>query len=188
MLIWILLGSATLLALIFIAWAISTYNRLVAGREGVKAGWAQIDVLLKRRHDLIPNLVETVKGYASHESKTLEAVIAARGAAVSSRGDAKQASAAEGQLSGALGRLLALQESYPDLKANSNFMQLQTELASTEGMIATQRNSYNNGVQGFNTEVQQFPTNILAGIFGFATQPFFEIQDPVIRDAPKVQF
>src|SRR6266516_6606203 len=164
---------------VIILWAIVSYNRLVTLREQVRAGWAQIEVLLKRRHDLIPNVVETVKGYAAHERGTLEAVINARDAAVAARSSPDPASLAqaEGQLSGALRQLFALSEAYPDLKANTNFMDLQRELANTENQIGSQRQQYNALVAQYNASVLSFPNSILAGPFGFTPQPFFEIQD-----------
>src|SRR3954462_12284932 len=172
---------------VLVIWAISGYNGMVSLREQVRSAWAQIDVVLKRRYDLIPNLVETVKGYAAHERGTLEAVIAARNTAVAASDPATR-SQAEGQLSGALRQLFAVAEAYPDLKANQNFMQLQGELASTENQIASYRQSYNGVVQRYNTSVMSFPNNILAGPFGFAPQPFFEIQDAAQREAPVVKF
>lgn len=183
----IIAGALLLLVLVIALWVMGAYNRLVNLREGVRTGWSQIDVLLKRRHDLIPNLVETVKGYAGHESKTLEAVIAARNQAVSARGVESQGQA-EGMLTQALGRLFAVSEAYPDLKANQNFMQLQTELAQTENSISGQRQTYNNTVQGYNTQVQVFPTNLIAGPFGFTVAPFFELTTPSEREAPAVKF
>jgi LemA protein len=171
-----------------VLWAIFSYNRLVALREQVRSGWAQIDVLLKRRHDLIPNLVETVKGYAAHESGTLERVIAARNAAVAVSGNPAQASQAEGALSGALRQVFALSEAYPDLKANSNFTELQRELANTENQISQQRQGYNALVASYNTAMLSFPNNLVAGPFGFTAQPFFEIQDAAQREVPQVKF
>jgi LemA protein len=184
--IWIVLIVGGVLVL----WAIFSYNRLVSLREQVRAGWAQIDVLLKRRHDLIPNVVETVKGYAAHEKGTLEAVINARNAAVAARSGSDPASLAqaEGQLSGALRQLFALSEAYPDLKANTNFMDLQRELANTENQIGGQRQQYNALVAQYNTSLMSFPTNLMAGPFGFTAQPFFEIQDAAQREAPQVKF
>lgn len=173
--------------IIFALWAISVYNRMVQLKVSVPAGWAQIDVVLKRRHDLIPNLVETVKGYATHEKETLERVIAARNQAASAQGP-QQASAAEGALSGALRQLFALSEAYPDLKANTNFLQLQGELASTENQIGSMRNAYNSSVQAYNTYIMMVPNNLIAGPFGFTPAQFFEIQDPVQREAPTVKF
>jgi LemA protein len=182
--LWIVLIAGGLVVL----WAIFSYNNLVRLREQVRAAWAQIDVLLKRRHDLIPNLVETVKGYAAHESGTLERVIAARNAAVAVSGNPAQASQAEGQLSGALRQLFALSEAYPDLKANTNFSELQRELANTENQISGQRQGYNSIVAAYNTSMLSFPNNLIAGPFGFTAQPFFEIQDAAQREAPQVKF
>ena len=183
----IIAGAILLFVLVVALWVMSAYNRLVSLRETVRTGWSHIDVLLKRRHDLIPNLVETVKGYAAHESQTLEAVIAARNQAVSARGVESQGQA-EGMLTQALGRLFALSEAYPDLKANTNFLQLQSELASTENSIAGQRQAYNGTVQAYNTQIQVFPTNLIAGPFGFTVAPFFELTTPGEREAPAVRF
>jgi LemA protein len=182
------LWIALLVLGVIVIWAIFSYNRLVSLREQVRAGWAQIDVLLKRRHDLIPNLVETVKGYAAHERDTLERVINARNAAVAARGSPSQISMAEGALSGALRQLFALAEAYPDLKANTNFSELQRELANTENQISHQRQQYNVLVAAYNTSMLSFPNNLLAGPFGFTTQPFFEIQDAAQRETPQVKF
>ena len=181
--LWIILGLIVLLA----AFAAVSYNRLVAMRERVKAAWSQIDVFLKRRHDLIPNLVETVKGYATHERQTLTNVIAARNAAVAAP-DLKSSVKAENQLSGSLRQLFAVAESYPELKANANFSQLQSELSSTEDEIASRRAGYNEQVRSYNTAVMSFPNNFLAGPLGFAAEPFFEVQDPGQREAPAVKF
>ena len=181
--LWIVLGVVVLIVL----WAIVSYNSLVSLREQVRAAWAQIDVVLKRRHDLIPNLVETVKGYAAHEKDTLERVIAARNAAVAAP-SAGASIAAEGALTGALRQLFAVAEAYPDLKANQNFMQLQSELAATENQISGFRQGYNSTVQRYNTSILSFPANLLAGPFGFTAQPFFEIQDAAQREAPAVRF
>lgn len=188
-LIIILIVLAVLLIPVIIIglWAVSAYNKLVTLRESVRAGWSQIEVLLKRRHDLIPNLVETVKGYASHESETLENVIAARNQAVSAQGVESQGRA-EGHLSAALGRLMAVAEAYPDLKANQNFSQLQAELTDTENGLAGQRQAYNNTVQRYNQTVQSVPTNFIAGPFGFTQQPFFEVTSEAEREAPTVKF
>ncbi len=168
-------------------WAIGIYNTLARGRVGVQGAWADIDVQLKRRHDLIPNLVETVKGYAKHEREALEAVIAVRARAVSA-GPIDEKIAAEGGLSAALGRLMAVAEAYPDLKANTNFMQLQGELTSTENIISGARNGYNNAAGGYNQTLVQFPTNLVAGLFGFKAMPFFEVTDAAERNAPQVKF
>lgn len=180
-------GALVLLGIGIALWAIGVYNTLARGRVGVQGAWADIDVQLKRRHDLIPNLVETVKGYAKHEREALEAVIAARARAVSA-GPIDEKIAAEGGLSAALGRLMAVAEAYPDLKANTNFMQLQGELTSTENVIGAARGGYNNAAGGYNQTLVQFPTNILAGIFGFKAMPFFEVTDAAERNAPQVKF
>ena len=168
-------------------WLIGMYNGLVRLKNQVKNAWAQIDVQLKRRHDLIPNLVETVKGYAGHEKTTLENVVQARSKAVSAQGVGAQAQA-EGELSSALGRLMVVVEQYPDLKANQNFLSLQEELASTENRIGFSRQYYNDEVMQYNTRIQSVPTNIVAGMFAFAQEEFFEIEDQAAREAPKVQF
>ncbi|MBI1357323.1 MAG: LemA family protein [Acidobacteria bacterium] len=175
----------TLLA-VFGVWLAAGYNSLVALRNIVKNAWAQIDVQLERRHDLIPNLIETVKGYAAHERETLDAVIRARSAAISAKGVAEQ-SQAEEQLSGVLGRLMLVVEQYPELKANQNFLALQEELTSTENRIGFARQAYNDAVMGFNTQAQSFPLNLIAGAFHFGEQPFFEIDGPE-REAPQVSF
>lgn len=169
------------------AFGIGTYNKLIDLRNRVKNAWAQIDVQLKRRADLIPNLVETVKGYASHESGTLEKVIQARNQAIGASSPQERAQA-ENQLSGALRQLFALSESYPDLKANTNFMQLQTQLEQTEDKISYMRQSYNDVVQMYNTAIQQFPANIVAGITGFTPADSFIVEDQAVREAPKVDF
>lgn len=179
----VVLGVGFLLLLYFIA----VYNGLVRLRNEVKNAWAQIDVQLKRRHDLIPNLVETVKGYAGHEKGTLDAVVQARTRAVSAQGVATQ-SRAEGELSQALGRLLMLVESYPDLKANQNFLALQEELSSTENRIGFARQYYNDSVMKYNTRIQTFPPNIVAGMCGFGESEFFELQDAAQREVPQVKF
>jgi LemA protein len=169
-------GLVCVLLVVLVAWAAITYNRLVRLRNQVDASWAQIDVQLKRRYDLIPNLVETVKGYAAHERGTLDAVVAARGnamAAAQTPGLADRAEA-ENVLTQTLGRLFALAEAYPDLKANQNFAALQAELANTEDKIAYARQFFNSAVQTFNTAVQTLPTNIIAGAGGFRTRDFFQ--------------
>jgi LemA protein len=180
-------GGLVLLAIGLAVWAIGVYNRLAAGRVGVQGAWADIDVQLKRRHDLIPNLVETVKGYAKHEREALEAVIAARARAVSA-GPIDDKIAAEGGLTQALGRLMAVAEAYPDLKANANFQQLQGELTSTENIISRARSGYNGAAGGYNQTLVVFPTNVLAGIFGFKAMPFFELDSAAERVAPQVKF
>ncbi len=182
----IVVGGIVVLVLF---WFIGIYNGLVAIRNEVKNAWAQIDVQLKRRHDLIPNLVETVKGYASHEKETLDAVISARAKAVNVAGGgaAKQVQA-EGELSQALGRLMMIAEAYPDLKANTNFLSLQEELTSTENKISFARQYYNDSVMKYNTRIQTFPQNVVAGMFGFSEEAFFEIEDAAQREAPQVKF
>jgi LemA protein len=180
----LLVVPIALIILLFVTF----YNRLVRLREQVRGTWAQIDVMLKRRYDLIPNLVETVKGYASHEKETLERVIAARNQAVTATSSPSQAAQAEGVLSGALRQMFALSEAYPDLKANQNFLQLQGELGNTENQISQQRQAYNSIVAQYNTAVMGFPGNLMAGMFGFTPQPFFEVQDVAQREAPQVKF
>ena len=180
-------GGLVHLAVVLAVWVIGIYNRLAAGRVGVQGAWADIDVQLKRRHDLIPNLVETVKGYAKHEREALEAVIAARARAVSA-GPIDDKIAAEGGLTQALGRLMAVAEAYPDLKANANFQQLQGELTSTENIIGRARSGYNGAAGGYNQTLVVFPTNIVAGLFGFKQMPFFELDSAAERVAPQVKF
>jgi LemA protein len=166
-----------------------TYNGLVRLRNQVKNAWAQIDVQLKRRHDLIPNLVETVKGYASYERETLEAVTNARNLAQQAVGKGVGSQAkAEGELSGALSKLLAVVENYPDLKANQNYLALQEELTSTENKISFSRQYYNDSVLGYNNKVQMVPSNIVAGMTGFKLGEFFEVTVGAEREVPKVSF
>jgi len=169
---------------------VGIYNGLVGLRNQVKNAWAQIDVQLKRRRDLIPNLVETVKGYMEHERGTLEAVTQARNLAQSLSGGANVANIAkaEGALSSALSRLLAVVENYPDLKANQNFLALQEELTSTENKISFSRQYYNDSVLRYNNKTQMFPSNIIAGISGFKPGEFFEVTAPEEREAPRVSF
>lgn len=174
-------------AVILVLWFFSTYNSLIGMRNQVKNAWAQIDVQLKRRHDLIPNIIETVKGYAKHERETFDAVTKARTAAVQANGVAAQAKA-EGELSGVLSRLLAIAEAYPELKANQNFLALQEELASTENKIAFSRQAYNDQVMRYNTRIQIIPANIVAGIGGFNASDLFELKDEAQREAPSVKF
>ncbi len=188
------------LALIVAAvlFAISIYNRLIAGRNRFKNAFAQIDVQLTRRHDLIPNLVETAKGYIKHERETLEAVTNARNLAVAGLKAAskdptdpaamKQLAQAEQGLSGALGRLFALSESYPDLKANQNMMQLSEELTTTENKVAFARQAYNDSVMQYNTLRESFPNNFFAGWFNFQQAELLEIEDEAKREVPKVTF
>jgi len=170
---WILLGLVALVLL----WAIVSFNRLVAHRNRVDNGWSQIDVQLKRRADLIPNLVETVKGYAEHERELFEHVAEARAQAASAQGVERQAEA-ENVLTAGLRRLFAVAERYPELKANENFLALQEELTATESKIAYARQFYNDQVQRLNTLIQQFPTSVIAGAFRFAARPYFRIDEP----------
>ena len=169
-------------------WAMGVYNGLVRKRNHVDEAWADVETQLKRRYDLIPNLVETVKGYAAHEKETLEAVIQARNAAASPHATPESAAKADNMLTGALRQLFAVSERYPDLKANQNFMQLQQELSATEDRIQAQRSVYNTQVKGYNIAVETFPANLVAGIFGFDKREFFEIEDEAQREAPQVTF
>jgi LemA protein len=190
----VLLGIVVVAVMI----VVGMYNGLVTLRNRYKNAFSQIDVQLKRRYDLIPNLVEVAKGYIKHERETLEAVVAARNAAYSAGqqaarnpGDPTAMSAlggAEGQLTGALGRLFAVAEAYPDLKANQNMMALQEELASTENKIAFARQAYNDSVMVYNTKREVFPTSIIAGMFNFQEAHLFEVEQPTEREAPKVSF
>jgi len=174
---------------VLLIWFILMYNGLVRLRNQVSNSWAQIDVQLKRRHDLIPNLVETVKGYMQHERGTLEAVTNARNLAQQAVGGGVGAqSKAEGELSSALSRLLAVVENYPDLKANQNFLALQEELTSTENKISFSRQFYNDSVLKFNNKTQMFPSNAVAGMTGFKAGEFFEVEVAAEREAPKVSF
>ena len=199
------MNTLTVVALVLVVlvvlglfWLIGAYNRLVTLRNRFKNAWAQIDVQLKRRYDLIPNLVETAKGYLQHERGTLEAVIAARNAAVQASGRVganpadpeamKALIAAEGTLTGTLGRLFALAEAYPDLKANQTMAQLMEELTSTENKIAFARQAYNDAVMVYNTQRESFPSNLVAGMFNFGPAELFQIQKPEEREAPKVSF
>jgi len=195
------MGTGTILLIIFVGiilFGVGLYNRLVAARNGYKNAFAQIDVQLTRRHDLIPNLVETAKGYMAHEKETLEAVINARNAAVSGLSNAKtdptnpeamkQLGQAEQGLSGALGRLFALSESYPDLKANENMMQLSEELTTTENKVSFARQAFNDAVMMYNNLQEQFPSNFIANWFQFSPAELLEIEDEVKREVPKVEF
>jgi LemA protein len=182
---WIVLGAIALLVI----WVIILYNGLVAMRQRVNQAFADVDVQLKQRHDLVPNLVETVKGYASHERGTLEAVVQARNAAMAAQGPAQMAQA-ENMLSGALRQLFALSEAYPDLKANQNFQQLQMELSDLENKIAAARRFFNNAVQEYNTGIQQFPAVLIAGPTGFTQKEFFDLgtDRATVGQAPQVKF
>lgn len=176
-------------------WAVTGYNGLVSGEEKVKAAWSQVENVYQRRLDLIPNLVATVKGYAQHEQGTLESVVAARSKATQISVDPNRLTEesiaefqeAQGEIGAALGRLLAISENYPDLKANQNFMELQAELAGTENRIATERRKYNESARAYNTMVRRFPRNILASMFGFSQKGYFESDDNAAA-APKVEF
>lgn len=175
------------IGLLLIFWVIGMYNGLVRLRNQMKNAWSQIDVQLKRRCDLIPNLIETVKGYMTHERETLEAVTRMRSQAMGAT-NVDDRIRAEAGLSGALGRLMVVVEQYPDLKANQNFLSLQEELSSTENKISFSRQFYNDGVMGYNTKIEVFPDNIIAGMFQFKRGAFFEIEDKAQREAPKVKF
>jgi LemA protein len=195
-----MVGFLVLLAIVVVVvlWVVSLYNRLVGSRNGYKNAFAQIDVQLKRRYDLIPNLVETAKGYIKHERETLEAVIRARNSAVSAvqaaaanPGDAsamRGLAGAEGQLTASLGRLFAVAEAYPDLKANQNMMQLSEELTSTENKVAFARQAYNDSVMGYNNQREMFPGSVIAGMFNFQPAQLLELDEPAARQAPKVSF
>lgn len=181
--VWIIIAVVVVLLILYV---MGTYNTLVKLRNRVKDQWAQIEVLLKRRADLIPNLVETVKGYASHEKSTLEGVIEARNKSISATTPQEEMKAS-GELSQALSRLLALTEAYPDLKANTNFMDLQNNLKETEDKISFGRQFYNDTVLKYKDRLEMFPSNIIASIFGFKPEPFFEASESD-REVPKVQF
>lgn len=175
------------IAAVLAVWLIAVFNGLITWRNRVKESWSDIDVQLKRRYDLIPNLVETVKGYAAHEKGALEAVITARAKAMGAT-TVKEHAEAENVLSGALKNLFALAEAYPDLKAVAAFTELQRELADTENKIQAARRFYNSNVQQFNTKQQKFPTNLVAGMFGFKSAEFFELKEEAAREPVKVQF
>ena len=194
---WIAIAIIAVIVILLI-WIIGMYNGLVGLRNRYKNAYAQIDVQLKRRYDLIPNLVETAKGYMKHERETLDAVISARGAAANAGQQAaanpgdpdsmKALMAAEAGLGGALGRLFALQENYPDLKANQNMLALQEELTSTENKISFARQSYNDMVMAYNNKREMFPSSIIAGMFNFGPATLFEVSDPEERETVKVEF
>ena len=174
---------------VVVVWGIGVFNGLIAMRQRVNQAFADVDVQLKQRHDLIPNLVETVKGYAAHERGTLDEVVKARNAAMTAQGPAQQA-AAENMLTGALRQLFALSESYPDLKASTNFQQLQAELTDLENKIAAARRFFNNAVQEYNTGIQRFPAALFASSFGFAPKEFFDLggDRQTVGEAPPVKF
>ncbi len=181
--LWIILGLVALILLFLVV----LYNRLVRLRNSTQNAWAQVDVQLKRRHDLIPNLIETVKGYAAHERGTFDEVTQARTAAQKAQGPAAQAEA-EGILTQALGKLFAVAEAYPQLRATENFQQLQAQLAETEDKIQVSRQIYNDTVLTYNNAIQTVPSNIVAGAFGFKTREFFEVGEEAEREAPQVSF
>jgi LemA protein len=183
--VWVLVLLGLLLVVVIAL--VVLYNRLVTLRNRVENAWAQVDVQLRRRYDLIPNLVETVKGYAAHERETFEAVTAARTRAQAAQGPAEQG-AAEGILGQALGRLFAVAEAYPELQADENFRQLQTELGETENRIAVSRQVYNDTVLTYNNAIQTVPGVVLAGPFGFVKREFFELEEEAAREAPRVTF
>jgi LemA protein len=175
------------LIVVVLLWIAGAYNSLVRLRNQLENAWAQIDVQLKRRHDLIPNLVETVKGYARHERETFERVTQARNMAINAKSVGERAEA-ENVLTGALKSLFAVAEAYPELKANQNFMQLQEELASTENKVAFSRQFYNDSVMTYNTRIEIFPINLIASMFNFGRREFFEVKAEGEREAPKVSF
>jgi len=181
-----LIVIAAVLAVVVLA-VIGIYNALVRLRNQVDNAWSQIDVQLKRRHDLIPNLIETAKGYMKHERETFEAITEARSKAMGA-GNVAEASKAEGMLGEALSKFMLVVENYPDLKANQNFLALQEELTSTENKISFARQSFNDQVLGFNNKIQMFPSNIIAGMFDFTKRDFFEIEVASEREVPKVSF
>jgi LemA protein len=187
------MSTSTLIVLavivVLVLWVITIYNGLVGMRQRVNQAFADIDVQLRQRHDLVPNLVETAKGYAAHEHGTLEDVVKARNAAVAAQGTPQQG-AAENMLSGALRQLFALAEAYPDLKANANFQQLQAELSDLENKIAAARRFFNNAVQEYNTGIQRFPAALFAPSLGFAPKDFFDLGDDrkTVGEAPQVKF
>ena len=193
-----IIGAIVIAALVAALYAVGQYNGLVALKNRFKNAFAQIDVQLKRRYDLIPNLVETAKGYIKHERETLEAVTQARNLAQSAGGRAaanpgdpqamKDLAGAEAGLTGALGRLMVVAEAYPDLKANQNMMQLTEELTSTENKVAFARQAYNDSVMAYNTKRETFPTSVIAGFFQFAPAELFQIENPEEKQAPKVSF
>lgn len=195
---WLLACAGLVVVAVLGLWLMSAYNGLVRARNAYKNAFAQIDVQLTRRHDLIPNLVEVAKGYMEHERETLEAVTAARTGAVNAQataqanpGDAaamQQLAASENMLTQTLGRLFALSEAYPDLKANQNMMQLSEELTSTENRVAFARQAFNDAVMNYNNRRETFPASLIAGMFGFQPAALFEIEDPGQREAPRVQF
>ena len=182
----ILIGLGALV-LILVLWFVGIYNSLVRLKNQCENSWSQIDVQLKRRHDLIPNLIETVKGYMKHERELLENITKFRSQAMNAQ-SVGQSAAAEGLLSGALGKLMVAVENYPDLKASQNFLALQEELTSTENKVSFSRQAYNDAAMFFNNKIQMFPSNVVAGMFGFALREFFQVENAVEREVPKVAF
>ena len=182
--LWIVLAVVVVLAVAVVV----SYNRFVRQRNLVQESWRQVDVELKRRHDLIPNLVETVKGYATHEREVFDAVTKARAQAAAPGSTPAQQAQQEGILGQALGRLFAVAEAYPELKASTNFLELQRELTETEDRIAAGRRFYNANVRAMNTRVEAFPSNLVAGVFGFHKEEYFEVEDEQVRSAPTVDF
>ena len=184
------LWIAVLLIVVFVVYAVSVYNGFIALKNRVDEAWSDIEVQMKRRYDMVPNLVETVKGYAKHEAGTLEKVIQARNMAMGMHESMKEISESENMLSGALKSIFALSENYPDLKANANFMELQRELRDTEDKLQAARRFYNGNVLAYNTKVEMFPSNIVASMFNFDKRDFFELaeDEQAARDAVKVQF
>jgi len=183
--IWVI--ALVMVLAVFAGLFVGIYNSLIRLRNRVKNAWSQIDVQLKRRHDLIPNLIETAKGYMKHERETLENITKARSQAMGAQGVGDK-SKAEGALSGAMGKFFLVVENYPDLKANQNFLSLQEELTSTENKIGFARQGYNDQVLFFNNKIQVFPSNMVAGMFSFKTEEFFEIEEEAEREVPKVDF
>lgn len=184
---WIALIVVLAIPVALLLWFVGIYNGLVGARNQVKNAWSQIDVQLKRRHDLIPNLIETAKGYMTHERGTFEAITKARNLAQRASG-VGEAAKAEGQLSQAMSNFFLVVENYPELKANENFLSLQEELTSTENKIGFARQYYNDETMGFNNKIEMFPSNIVAGMFNFEQAEFFEIEDEEEREVPKVSF
>ncbi|WP_019147528.1 LemA family protein [Timonella senegalensis] len=184
----IVLVVLAFVVLAIVGWIIGTYNGFIKLRNLVQESWRQIDVELHRRHDLIPNLISTVKGYAAHERGVLEQLTNARANAAGLSGDPVRQAEAEGQVSRALSGLFAVAENYPELKASANFLELQRELANTEDRIAANRRFYNANVRDLNTKVESFPSNIIAGIFNFVRAQYFETDDPAVRAVPAVEF
>ena len=182
--VWIVLAVVAALAVAVVV----SYNRFVRQRNLVQESWRQVDVELKRRHDLVPNLVETVKGYATHEREVFDAVTKARAQAAAPGSTPAEQAQQEGILGQALGRLFAVAEAYPELKASTNFLELQRELTETEDRIAAGRRFYNANVRAMNTRVEAFPSNLVAGVFGFHKEEYFEVEDEAVRSAPTVDF